>query len=75
MFRGLNSFNKRKQTLECLITKRIDIVGLQETHFANEDIIDKVTKEWDGPSIFLKGVYNSRGVGILFSEYINVKII
>ena len=58
--RGLNEIGKRKTIFEYLKVRGYDLVALQETHFTDRDIVDKVKKEWGGTSVFALGGYNSR---------------
>ena len=73
--RGLNDYSKRKQIFEYLNIKKYEIVGLQETHFANETVVKQATEEWEGINIYLEGEQGSKGVGLTFAKYLKVKII
>jgi exonuclease III len=72
--RGLCGNSKRAAFFEFVRQKAYDIVLLQETHMANDDIIKRAKKEWEGLSFWGKGEINSKGVAVLFRQNLDITI-
>jgi exonuclease III len=72
--RGLCGNTKRAAFFEFLRQKAFDIVLVQETHMANDDIIKRAKKEWEGLSFWSKGEVNSKGVAVLFRQNLDIAI-
>jgi exonuclease III len=71
---GLVVADRRRLIFDSIITLQKDVVFLQETHLVNDQQIKEVSDLWKGPSIWAMGTWHSKGVGILFSPRVHVKI-
>lgn len=72
--RGMRDYEKRRKIYTYFKEKQVDILCLQETFSVKTD--EKFWKsEWGGLALFSHGVFNSRGVSILFRRNLDVKII
>ena len=71
--KGLGNRLKRLAIFSYLKGKKADISFLQETH---SDLCSEQTwrKDWDGSMVYCHGTSNSKGVMILFSKDIQLKI-
>ena len=72
--RGLNNKLKRSTIYRKAHLNRYGVFLLQETYCKKEDE-DIWSAEWGGKCSFNNGAHNSRGVAILFSPKLNVKIL
>ena len=64
---------KRNSIFERCRQNGTDILFLQETHIINKTDIDKWNQEWGGKGFWSYGTQESRGVGILFHEKLDVE--
>jgi len=71
---GMRNPNKRKQVYDFCRQHKFDIVCLQESHITHVDETTKWEKEWGGQALWSLGTPNSRGVGILLSPSLDLKI-
>jgi exonuclease III len=72
---GLVMADRRRLIFNSIVTLQKDIVFLQETHLVNDQHVKEVSDLWKGPSVWAVGTSHSKGVGILFSPRVHVKII
>ena len=72
--RGLNNTKKRYDLFLFFKEKNVDILCLQETHFFAEIEI-KIYQQLEGNSFFSHGNSNSEGVGILFNNDVDIKVL
>ena len=71
--RGLGDYAKRKDVFNYLRDKKFGIYCLQDTHFTTA-LEPYVRAEWGGEVYFNSFTSNSRGVCILFSNFIEYKV-
>ena len=71
--KGLRDVTKRKAVVQWS-KQRGDIIFFQET-FSTNDVEDQWEREWSGECYFSHGSNHSRGVCILFSRNLNLKIL
>ena len=71
--RGLGDYAKRKDVFNYLRDKNFGIYCLQDTHFTSA-LEPYVRAEWGGEVYFNSFTSNSRGVCILFSNFIEYKV-
>ena len=71
--RGIRENIKRKNIFEWCKSKGSDITFLQET-YSTIEVEKKWESEWNGPIIFSHGSNHSRGVLILLSPNLNLKV-
>jgi exonuclease III len=67
--------DRRRLIFDSIITLQKDVVFLQETHLVNDQQIKEVSDLWKGPSTWAMGTWHSKGVRILFSPRVHVKIV
>jgi exonuclease III len=72
--RGLCGNAKRAAFYEFIRQKAYDIVLVQETHMANEEVIKRAKRDWEGLSFWGKGEVNSKGVAVLFRKNLDIAI-
>lgn len=72
--RGLGDYLKRKKLFHYFHIEDLDVVCLQETH-STKNVAKNWRTQWGGPIFYSHGTSASRGVAILFSKKLNVKII
>jgi endonuclease/exonuclease/phosphatase (EEP) superfamily protein YafD len=66
---GLVKADRRTVIFNSLLTlKHQDVIFLQETHLEAAEQIEAIQKQWDGVSLWHKGSYHSKGVGLLFAK-------
>ena len=71
--RGLGDYAKRKDVFNFLRDKKIGIYCLQDTHFTTT-LEPYIRAEWGGKVLFSSYTSNSRGVCILFSNFVEYKV-
>ena len=71
--RGLRDYTKRREIWHYLHTKKVDICFLQETH-STKGCEKQWSTEWGNKIWFSHGASNARGVAILFSKRVKVKL-
>ena len=71
--RGIANFKKRRKLFHYLHKKEFDIVCLQETHSLKVDY-KRWKSEWGGRMFCSHGTSNSRGVAILISKKVPLKV-
>ena len=71
--RGLGDSGKRRDVFNYLREKKFGIYCLQDTHFT-EALEPYIRAEWGGEIIFNSYTSNSRGVCILFSNFLEYKV-
>ena len=72
--RSLGKQPKRRQVLNALKKKELDIIFLVDTRFA-KSIENKVKAEWGGTVLFSSFTSQARGVAIFFRKNIPVDIL
>ena len=65
--RGINNHNKRISIFNWVKNKSFDVMLLQETFSAEQDV-NVWQSEWEGPAYFAHGTKHSRGVAILIRK-------
>ena len=71
--RGLGDYAKRKDVFNFLRDKKFGIYCLQDTHFTTT-LEPYIRAEWGGEVLFSSYTSNSRGVCILFSNFVEYKV-
>ena len=71
--RGLRDKTKRTNIFEFCRNKGSNIAFLQET-YSTEEVEDKWKSEWNGPVLFSHGTNHSKGVLVLISPNLNLKM-
>jgi len=71
--RGLRDSKKRNDVFQYIRQKKVSVCCLQDFHctMSDEDLYER---EWKGTAVFSSYTSNSRGVAILFSNELGVKI-
>ena len=63
---GLSKTNKRRTLFSKFHKSNYDFIALQETHLANQNIINSISTEWGGPVHFVRGTGWGKGLMTLF---------
>ena len=71
--RGLGDYAKRKDVFNFLRDEKFGIYCLQDTHFTTT-LEPYIRAEWEGEVVFSSYTSNSRGVCILFSDFVEYKV-
>ena len=72
--KGLRDNFKREMIFQWIRQESTDICFLQETHCYSENDVKEWSNQWAGKAYWSPGTNNSKGVGILFKEKLDIDV-